>query len=427
MKKRIASIFTVVILLMCLFPTSASAAESKLHFRREAIDIYAGQSVQLELKEKVSQVSFKSSDENIISVSMSGRASAISLGSSVITATDGSGNQAYCTINVLSGEAPTSIELNTRRISLREGESYTELKAKVYPEYVDDPRVKYFSSDEKIVKVDKNGVIKAIKSGTAVVTVESASAAVSQGCIVHVSPRAGKNSSSVDVNGVLYSIAGEKKVGMLVTLDNGKESFESITDTNGKFYFDDITPGSYTLAVYSSEGSTKPTASAQLAVGSNNITMSCIINKNELVPLYQDTKSGTEKAKDVTLSKTALSLETGSAYDMSFKVSPSGAAAPEMKGKSSDEKIAVVDVDGRITAVSEGTAKITFTSVDGKIVKSCAVNVVKASGNTYSWVIITLELVIVFLILFMFTISYRRFVRKKETAEGLRKTDNDDE
>ena len=427
MKKRIASILTVIILIMCLFPANASAAENKIHFRRETLDIYLGQSVQLELKEKVDQVSYKSSDENIISVSINGRASALSAGSSVITATDSSGNQAYCTINVISGEAPTKLELNTRRISLREGESYTDLKATVYPEYADDPRVKYFSSDEKIVKVDKNGVIKAIKSGTAVVTVESSSAAVSQGCIVHVSPRTGKNASNVDVSGVLYSIAGEKKVGMLVTVDNGKESFESITDADGKFYFDDINPGSYTLAVYASESSAKPTATGQLTVGSNNITMTCIINKSELVPLYQDTKAGTEQAKDVTLSKTSLSLETGSAYDMTFKVSPSNAAVPEMKGKSSNEKIATVDVDGRITAVSEGTAKITFKSADGKISKTCVVNVVKASGNTYSWLIITIELSVIFLILLIFTVSYRRFVRKKEKAEGLRENNTDDD
>ena len=86
-------------------------------------------------------------------------------------------------------------------------------------------------------------------------------------------------------------------------------------------------------------------------------------------------------------------------------------------GETDDEEIATVDADGRITAVSEGTAVITFSTVDGRLSKSCKVIVSDSKGNKYSWLIITVETSLALICLVAFAIRYRRFVKNKEKEE----------
>ena len=104
---------------------------------------------------------------------------------------------------------------------------------------------------------------------------------------------------------------------------------------------------------------------------------------------------------------------------MTFKVSPSDAVLPTMNGKSDNENIAVVDIDGRITGISEGTANITFTTSDKRISKTCKVTVVSQTRTTYSWIIIIVESAIIITIFIAFVISYRKFIRNKEREEGV--------
>ena len=217
----------------------------------------------------------------------------------------------------------------------------------------------------------------------------------------------------------MYSEKKKKKVNMRVSINNEKETLETTTDKNGKFYFDDILQGNYTISVYKNSNSKKPYATGQLYVGTYNMSISCIINNKDIVVLSQDDTASAEKVRDVALAKTTLSLEQGSAYDMTFKVTPQGAALPVMVGKSSDTDVATVDVDGRITAVAEGTAKITFSTNDGRITKVCRVTVVRENSSTYSWLIILIEALILGTIIVVFTIFYRRFLHRKELAEGV--------
>ena len=422
MKRKTISLLTVITILICMFSINVGAERKVLSFSRESISLFEDQSFQLDLNSDSGELRYSSTDPDIATVNSTGKVTAVSFGTSVITATDIDGNQAHCSVNVLIGESPDRVTVNTQSLSLRTGESFT-LEAKVYPEDIEDTRVKFFSSDEKIATVDKNGYITAKDPGVAVITAESASAAVSEKCIVKVSSRSGGN-TGVNISGVLYSVAGEKKVNMRVGINNEKETLETTTDKNGKFYFDDILQGTYTLSVYKNSSSKSPSATGQLYVGTYNMSISCIINNKDIVILSQDENTGAEKVRDITLAKTVLSLELGAAYDMTFKVTPQGAALPVMVGKSSDTDVATVDVDGRITAVSEGTAKITFQTKDGRISRTCKITVVRENSNTYSWLIILIEALVLASIVIVFTIFYKKFSLKKEKAEGL--WDDDD-
>lgn len=417
MKKRTLCFFTAVILLICTFSIAAYAVGDVIDFTRDSVSLYPQQSYQLAIKSGADISEYRSSDPNIVSVSDEGMIKAMNTGSSIITATDKKGNQATCTVTVRTGKSPESVRLETQSIEINEGDSYP-LIASAEPADIEDTRLYFSSSDTGVATVDKNGVIKAMKSGVSVITVESASAAVSAKCMVKVNSKPNHGSFSISISGVLYTIAGDKKANMVVELKSETAESRTTTDSDGRFYFDNVVQGSYSLNLYKNLQAKNPVASGQFSVPAHDMNMSCIINNNEVVILSQN-DTGTENIKDITLEKTNISLEAGSSYDMSFKVKPSDAALPTMNGISENPQIAMVDIDGRITGLNEGTTVITFTTSDGRISKSCKVNVVASTRNTYSWIIIILESTIIVLLISMFCISYRRFLKNKEREEGL--------
>ena len=119
------------------------------------------------------------------------------------------------------------------------------------------------------------------------------------------------------------------------------------------------------------------------------------------------------------LEKNALTLEVGESYDMVFRVRPSDAALPTMKSTTDNAQVATADMDGHITALAEGTATITFFANNSNITRSCKVTVIAPTSTAHSLTIIIVEGSIFLLIVIVFLIAYRRFIRKKERAEGI--------
>ncbi len=85
----------------------------------------------------------------------------------------------------------------------------------------------------------------------------------------------------------------------------------------------------------------------------------------------------------VSLDKTALDVTKGSSTVITATVSPSNATNKNVTWKSSDASVATVS-NGIVTGVSEGTATITATTVDGSKTATCTVTV-KAAMNSYAY------------------------------------------
>ena len=91
-------------------------------------------------------------------------------------------------------------------------------------------------------------------------------------------------------------------------------------------------------------------------------------------PSYPDTPS--YPVTDVTLSQDKADLtKVGETLQLTATVKPSYADNKTITWKSSDEKVATVDKDGKVTAVANGTATITATSADGKHSATAAITV----------------------------------------------------
>ncbi len=85
-------------------------------------------------------------------------------------------------------------------------------------------------------------------------------------------------------------------------------------------------------------------------------------------------KTSVEK---IDISKRDLKLAVGDTFTLTAEVSPKKATIQSVKWYSTDEKIATVDKEGKITAVSDGEVKIFALSDDGFYKATCEVEVTK--------------------------------------------------
>ena len=83
-------------------------------------------------------------------------------------------------------------------------------------------------------------------------------------------------------------------------------------------------------------------------------------------------KIGVESMK---LNKRNVKLDVGKTYQLEAKVSPADATIQTVKWYTEDERIATVDEEGVITAVSSGVVKVYALSDDGYYKSSCEVSV----------------------------------------------------
>ncbi|XRJ98345.1 Ig-like domain-containing protein [Latilactobacillus sakei] len=80
----------------------------------------------------------------------------------------------------------------------------------------------------------------------------------------------------------------------------------------------------------------------------------------------------------VSLNKTTTSIKVGATETLTSSVTPADATDKTGKWTSDKTAIATIDVNGKVTAVAEGTANITFTTTDGSFTAKCAVTVTAA-------------------------------------------------
>lgn len=83
----------------------------------------------------------------------------------------------------------------------------------------------------------------------------------------------------------------------------------------------------------------------------------------------------------VTLNNTSLSIYEGNTYQLTATVEPANAANKTVTWNSSNSGVATVASNGKVTAVSSGTATITVTTEDGNKTATCTVTVSRASSG----------------------------------------------
>ena len=111
-------------------------------------------------------VDWKSTDTNIVTVSDNGVVKAVGVGTATVKVTVGDVS-ASCKVTVL--QPVTGINLNKSSLTMDALGTF-QMTASVYPDSANDKRITWSSSDPAIASVDENGLVTALKKGTATIT-----------------------------------------------------------------------------------------------------------------------------------------------------------------------------------------------------------------------------------------------------------------
>ena len=173
----------LVILLLFILPFLFSCTPKELEVRVESVsvnptskELTIGETLQLSATVSPSEatrkeVTWSSSNSSVASVNASGLVTALSEGTTTVTAS-ADGKKGACTVSVVKGfVAVSEVRLGKTEVTLYEGEEET-LTATVLPDDATDKTITWSTSDKSIVTVE-SGKVKAVKNGEATITAQA--------------------------------------------------------------------------------------------------------------------------------------------------------------------------------------------------------------------------------------------------------------
>ena len=301
-------------------------------------------------------VTWKSSDKKVATVSSKGVVTAVAVGTAVITVTSKDGN-ASTTCRVTVTQPATGISLNKTKANVDLGSTYT-LKATIEPDNATSKYVAWTSSNTKVATVTSKGVVKGIKTGKTVITAATANGEFKATCTITV----------------IRPVTGVTLDKSSLTINVGKTS--TLTPT--------VKPSNASIktVTYSSSDNDVATVSSKGVITAKGPGYATITVKTK-----DNSKTDTcrvlviQPVKSVKLNKTSGTLEVGKTYTLKATVSPSDASNQSVKWSTSNKKVATVSSSGKVTAVGNGTATITCKTVDGSKTATYKVTVItKVTG-----------------------------------------------
>lgn len=210
--------------------------------------------------------------------------------------------------------------------------------------------------DDSIASVDANGVITGIKGGNTIVTLTSADGKFSAKCPVTVN----QPLKAIKMDDIALETNGHTSETVAYTLEPADTTEDDVILSVADESVAKL-EGNKLVAV--SDGTTKITATSGIVKTSAKVTV-------------------TTKVEQITLNKTEGTLTVGNSVTVTATVTPDNATNATVNWTSSDETVATVDSNGKVTAVAAGNATITATSEsDGDVSADYALTVNKAAAK----------------------------------------------
>lgn len=361
-KRKTYSIFVFLVCVSFFFGiVSVVATNVSIRIRPSSLRLEIGESETLETVIRPTdyeeeEISWRSSNSNVVSVDDDGTVYAKKAGTATITARmEESRKTAKVKVTVKAIMA-TKVTMLSDDLSLMVGEK-VQVAASVEPENVSKSGVKWSSSNFKIATVSTNGTITAKKAGTTTIRATSKDGKRNDRIKVTI--------EEVPLEGIAFE-QGERTLrkGKSVTLK--VKAFPSLADP-GK-----LTYKSSNTQVASVNSSGKVTAKKG---GVATITATSRKGFSATMTIYVEDIA----VEGVTLNQTDITLEIDDTYLFRATVLPSNALNKDVTWRSSNSSVASVSSSGRVVAKKAGTARITVTTKDGKKKATATVKVNKAS------------------------------------------------
>ena len=377
--KKWLLMLTIVLAASLVFP--ALAESDRFAFDKSVTSLFEGDTLQTLLERagnaKEGTLTFKSSAPHIATVDENGLVTGVSKGRANITATLKNGKRTFtCSISLAILRRVESVALNTEKLSvfapedpyiahlvpeentlpvlLMPVERTFTLQSDAQPVSASDRTVVYTTSDETVLTA-KGKVIKSIAPGTCVLTVSSKqNPEISQEWLVIVTQ---------PVTGMKLSAAvGELFVGDMT------------------FLFADVAPADATFTAVKWESLNEKVALVDdfgtvtaVSRGSATIRATAQDGSGRTATISVRVK---QQPEDITLNETETIIAMGAPRNLKATVAPANADDKWLVWSSSDESVAKVSEQGRVTPVQPGTCVITCQSrAFPDISASCVVHV----------------------------------------------------
>lgn len=379
-------------------------------------------------------VTWSSSEPSVAKVSESGVIEALTQGSTVITVTTVSGAfTASCTVTVHGKIPVTSLVLDRRSVTVPVG-VIDQLIASLSPTNCSEKGVVWSCDNTSVLEFNQKGQFRGRKAGTAILTATSVDGKYTDQCRVtviqpvtgvritttdvrlainkskalswNVFPEDATNKSvawsssnktvaTVDKSGVVTAHAAGTTVITVSTVDGGYTStcnFTVYVPVTGVSIQEDIKIAKGTSNLLSAIISPSNATNQAVSWVSSNTSIVRVNESGQITGMSTGTANVTcttadgayratcvvtvyQLAESVSLDITSATIEAGKTKTIVAKMSPSSATYKTFKWSSSDSKIATVDDNGLVKAVSAGVATITATSFDNNAKASCRITV----------------------------------------------------
>lgn len=299
-------------------------------------------------------------------------------------------------------EVPEFIVLTQNSFTLKIGAT-AQIEAKILPEEISAGYTIYYESDNpEIAAVNENGVITALKTGEATITVSGAG--LTEYVYVTVTSDVAYDTAKLD--GYIYNNEGNPVVGAQLVID----TLKAVTDTRGYFSFDSVEQRELTVAV---AGDNKAVCKLN---PQGDITVYLLYKKG--APLtrlgsYEELVGHLAVSKVTFTTGANVIMTAGETFELIYQYAPKDAPVTEIQYSTSNEITAEVgQIDGVITAKAPGEADITITLNGGQAQAVCHVVVNPKESSEHSVLIVVIETAVIAAAAFIFIMVYRSYKKK---------------
>lgn len=262
--------------------------------------------------------------------------------------------------NMVTDEKITKVTLNKKEVILNRYGSFYPLFADIEPKNAINQNITWISSNEEVVTV-KNGIIFAWKNGNAVITAVTEEGNLKAQCNVIVKDILELKSIQLSETELLLQgdgsnailLAKANPLGAYLPTLIWKTEDKNIAAVDQAGTVTAIANGKTVITVQSEDGN----FSARCQVIVQGLSKEVAVENVEF----------TEHSIALTNKKRSHVLTT--------KITPRNAANQQCTYYSEDNDIAIVDSDGKVTAIGNGITKISVISSDGRFTDSCQVKV----------------------------------------------------
>lgn len=336
---------------MCLLTVEQSVAGIKLNTNSLSLqvgDVYYANATLTPATSTDRTVTWKSKNAKVASVTSDGKITAVSAGTTTITAT--TNNNLSAEIEVLVEQPVKGVSLNYKSQTILVGATF-DLKAVIEPAKATNENVGWSSDDSGIATVSATGTVTGVTAGTTLVTCTTNDGGYKASCVVIVKEPV----TSLELDKKSKKLGINKTFKLVATVDSNAatNSRVSWTSSNNKICritsvsTDGNTATIKTLKKGKAEIICKTTDGSKL-------TATCSVNSIRLV-------------SNIKLNKSYSRLLEGKSIKLKAKIKPKKATQKKVKWTSDNPDVAYVNANGKVLALKEGDATITAVTGDYKV------------------------------------------------------------